>query len=73
MEAPSLSCILAVLRIRGILVRIRIRGKVLRLMDPAPDHAIFVVVLQDANKKLSFKVIQKSQSSRIQGFLTIFA
>jgi hypothetical protein len=42
----------AVLRIRDILVQIR------RLMDPdpapTPDPAVFVIDLQDANKKLFF-------------------
>ncbi len=41
----------AVLRIRDILVRIRIRTY-LWLIDPDPNPAIFVSDLQDANKKL---------------------
>ncbi len=49
----------AVLRIHDILVWIRIRGSMPRLMDPNPDldpdPAIFVVDLQDANKKLILK------------------
>jgi hypothetical protein len=44
-----------VLRIHDILVRIRIRGSMPRLMDPNP--AIFVIDLQDANKKQIFKTI----------------
>jgi hypothetical protein len=47
---------LAVLRIHDILVWIRIRGSAdpcLRLMDP--DPAIFVIDLQDANKKTNLK------------------
>jgi hypothetical protein len=45
-----------VLRIRDILVWFRIRGSMPRLMDPDADldPAIFVIDLQDANKKLIF-------------------
>ncbi len=39
----------AVLRIRDILVRIRIRGSVPLTEDPIPDPAIFVMDLQDGN------------------------
>jgi hypothetical protein len=50
-----------VLRIHDILVRIRFRipESVLFLMDPDldPDPAIFVIDLQDANKKLIEKKI----------------
>ncbi len=41
-----------VLRIHDILVRIRIRGSMPLIMDP--DSAIFVIDLQDANKKNIF-------------------
>jgi hypothetical protein len=49
----------AVLRIRNMLVRIRIRSRGslplgLWLMDPAADPAIFVIDLQDANKNYFF-------------------
>ncbi len=47
----------AVLRIHEILVRTRIRGLVLWLMDPDPDPAIFVSDLQDVNKKYFFPPI----------------
>jgi hypothetical protein len=48
----------AVLRIHDILVWIRIQGSkdpCLRAMDPDQDPAIFVINLQDANKKTNLK------------------
>jgi hypothetical protein len=45
---------LAVLWIRAILVRIWIREPCLLPLDPDQDSAIFVLDLQDANKKLFF-------------------
>jgi hypothetical protein len=44
------------LRIGDILLRIRIHGFVppTNVPDPTPDPAIFVIDLQDANKKLIF-------------------
>jgi hypothetical protein len=49
---------IAVLQIHNILVWIRIRGS-MPLMDPDPDldldPAIFVINLQDANKKINLK------------------
>jgi hypothetical protein len=57
-------------RIRDILVRIGSAD--LCLTDPAPDPAIFVSDLQDANKSYILqksKVIKKLQNSRNQGFV----
>jgi hypothetical protein len=53
-------CLVAVLRIRDMLVRIRIRGSVPLTKDPDPAifvsdlSAIFVSDLQDGNKKIIF-------------------
>ncbi len=60
----------------------------LTIMDPDPDHAIFVIDLQDANKKLIiyikkflfitfwryiYIILKKSQTVEIMVFLPIFA
>ncbi len=48
----NITYIWPVLRIHEILLLIRIRGSILRLVDPDPDSdpAIFVSDLQDVNK-----------------------
>ncbi len=60
-----------VLRIHDILVRIRIYGPWLWLMAPDPDQdpdpAIFVIDLQDANKK----IIMKKKSFSAHYFLKV--
>jgi len=79
----------AVLRIREILERIRIRGSVLLTNGSGSGFCYFVIDVQDANKRLfsskfsrlllfkgiftSFFKIKKSQNSRNQGCFTIFA
>jgi hypothetical protein len=45
---------LAVSRIRDILIRIRIWDTCLRIMDSAPDAAVYIIDFQDANKNLFF-------------------
>ncbi len=47
----------AVFRIQDILVWIRIHGSITWFMDPDPDPAIFIIDLQDANKKLILKKV----------------
>jgi hypothetical protein len=71
---PPLPPFKPMLRINDILVWIRIwiRGPCLWIMDPDPDSAIFVIDLQDANKKLILKKI--FFLNLFKGtFLTIFA
>jgi hypothetical protein len=55
---PGVSYLKAVLRRDDILLRIRIRGPMPRTngsgQDSDPDPAIFIIHLQDANKKIYF-------------------
>ncbi len=66
-------CSKAVLRIHDILVWIRFRNRILWLMDPDPDSdpAIFVIDLQEVNKK---KFVKKNFSLLLfEGTLTSFS